>query len=122
MKILKRTLFIAGAALALAAPALALAPGNDTLTAVVAKGTVIKASIQGMDVELGMAYKADGTYAASMMGQAVGGGTFTVDGDKLCTKSDLGEGCTVYPAGKKAGDTFKITSPTLGEATVTINK
>ena len=25
-------------------------------------------------------------------------------------------------AGKKAGDSFKITSPTLGEATVTINK
>ena len=122
MKILKRTLFIAGAAFALAAPALAFAPGNDTLQAVVAKGTVIKASIQGQELELGMTYKADGTYTVSAMGQEAGGGTYTLDGDKLCTKSQLGEGCTVYPAGKKAGDSFKITSPTLGEATVTINK
>jgi hypothetical protein len=118
---MKRTLIIAGAMLALAAPAFA-APPNDTLAVVVAKGTVIKASVQGQDLELAMAYKADGTYTASMMGQQLGGGTYTVDGDKLCTKSDLGEGCTPYPAGKKAGDSFKITSPTLGEATVTINK
>jgi hypothetical protein len=118
---MKRTLIIASAMLALAAPAFA-APPNDTLAAVVAKGTVIKASVQGQDLELAMAYKADGTYTASMMGQQLGGGTYTVDGDKLCTKSDLGEGCTVYPAGKKAGDSFKITSPTLGEGTVTINQ
>jgi hypothetical protein len=121
MKTMKRTLIIAGALLTFSAPALA-APGNDTLTAVIAKGTVIKANVQGQDLELTMAYKADGTYTASAMGQQLGGGTFTVDGDKLCTKSDLGEGCTTYPAGKKAGDSFKITSPTLGEATVTINK
>ena len=117
---MKRTLILAAAALAVAAPAMA-APPNDTLTAVVAKGTVIKANIQGMDLELAMAYKADGTYTASVMGQEAGGGTYTTDGDKLCTKSDLGEGCTVYPAGKKSGDSFKITSPTLGEATVKIN-
>jgi len=118
---MKRTLIIGAALLALAAPAFA-APPNDTLAVVVAKGTVIKASVQGQDLELSMAYKADGTYTASMMGQQLGAGTYTVDGDKLCTKSDLGEGCTPYPAGKKAGDSFKITSPTLGEATVTINK
>jgi len=119
---MKRTLILAGALLALATPAMAQAAANDTLKNVVAKGTVIKASIQGMDLELAMAYKADGTYTASVMGQEAGGGTYTVDGDKLCTKSQLGEGCTVYPAGKKPGDAFKITSPTLGEATVTINK
>lgn len=118
---MKRTLILAAAALAFAAPAMA-APPNDTLAAVIAKGTVIKATIQGMELELAMAYKADGTYTASVMGQEAGGGTYTTDGDKLCTKSQLGEGCTPYPAGKKAGDSFKITSPTLGEATVTINK
>jgi hypothetical protein len=47
-----------------------------------------------------MTYKADGTYTASVMGQEAGGGTYTLDGDKLCTKSQLGEGCIVYPAGK----------------------
>src|SRR5262245_41295717 len=118
---MKRILILAGACIALAAPAFG-APPNDTLAAVVAKGTVIKANIQGMELELAMAYKADGNYTASVMGQEAGGGTYTVDGDKLCTKSQLGEGCTVYPAGKKPGDSFKITSPTLGEATVTINK
>jgi hypothetical protein len=118
---MKRTLIIGATLLALAAPAFA-APPNDTLAAVIAKGTTIKANVQGQDLELAMAYKADGTYTASMMGQQLGGGTYTADGDKLCTKSDLGEGCTPYPAGKKAGDTFEITSPTLGKATVTINK
>ena len=119
---MKRTLIIAGACLALAAPALAQAAPNDTLKNVVAKGTVINANVQGQALELAMAYKADGTYTASVMGQEAGGGTYTLDGDKLCTKSQLGEGCTVYPAGKKPGDEFKITSPTLGEATVKINK
>jgi hypothetical protein len=119
---MKRTLILASALLALAAPALAQAPASDTLKNVVAKGTVIKANIQGQALDLAMTYKADGTYTASAMGQEVGAGTYTLDGDKLCTKSDLGEGCTVYPAGKKPGDEFKITSPTLGEATVTINK
>ena len=118
---MKRTLIIAGMIAALATPAFA-APPNDTLAVVIAKGTVIKANIQGQDLELAMAYKADGTYTASVMGQQAGGGTYTADGEKLCTKSDLGEGCTVYPAGKKAGDSFEITSPTLGKATVTINK
>ena len=119
---MKRTLIIACAILALATPALAQAAANDTLKNVVAKGTVIKANIQGQALELAMTYKADGTYVASAMGQEAGGGTYTLDGDKLCTKSQLGEGCTVYPAGKKPGDEFKITSPTLGEATVKINQ
>jgi hypothetical protein len=119
---MKRTLILAGALLALATPAVAQAPASDTLKAVIAKGTVIKATVQGMELELAMTYKPDGNYTASVMGQEAGGGTYTTDGDKLCTKSQLGEGCTAYPAGMKAGDTFKITSPTLGEATVTINK
>jgi hypothetical protein len=122
MKVFGKRILILAGAIALAGPALAQAPGNDTLKNVVAKGTVIKASIQGMELELAMAYKADGTYTASVMGQEAGGGTYTLDGDKLCTKSQLGEGCTAYPAGKNPGDSFKITSPTLGEATVTINK
>jgi hypothetical protein len=113
---------MACAATALAAPAYAQAPANDTLKNVIAKGAVIKASLQGMELELVMAYGADGNYTASVMGQVAGGGTYTVDGDKLCTKSEIGEGCTVYPAGKNPGDSFSITSPTLGEATVTINK
>jgi hypothetical protein len=118
---MKRILTIAGAMLAFGAPALAQTAANDTLKNVVAKGTVIKANVQGQALDLAMTYKADGTYTASAMGQEVGGGTYTLDGDKLCTKSQLGEGCTVYPAGKMPGDEFKITSPTLGEATVKIN-
>lgn len=117
---MKRMLILAGAALALATPA--MAQDKTTLDYVTTKGTTIHASIQGMDVDLAMAYKADGTYTASVMGMELGGGTWKIDGDKLCTKSQLGEGCAPYPAGKKPGDAFKITSPTLGEATVTINQ
>ena len=119
---MRKIVILAGLALAFGAPVLAQTAPSDTLKNVIAKGTVINANVQGQALELAMAYKADGTYTASVMGQEAGGGTYTLDGDKLCTKSQLGEGCTVYPAGKKPGDEFKITSPTLGEATVKINQ
>jgi hypothetical protein len=116
---MKKLLIITGALLALAAPAFAQEP--TTLQNVTTKGTVIKADAGGQALELPMTYKADGTYSTNAMGQAIQG-KWKIDGDKLCTESDAGAGCTAYPAGKKPGDTFKVTHPTLGEVTVTINK
>lgn len=118
---MKRILFVAGAALALAGPA--LAQEMSTLQYVTTKGTVIKANMQGTDLELPMTYKADGTYTTSAMGQTVAG-KWRIDGDKLCTVSDMNptESCVAYPAGKKPGDEFKVTNPNLGELTVKINK
>lgn len=116
-----RMFIIVGAMLALGAPAIAQEP--TTLQHVTTKGTVIKANMQGTELELPMSYKADGSYTTSAMGQTVSG-KWRIDGDKLCTVSDMNptEACTAYPAGKKPGDEFKVTSPALGELTVKINQ
>jgi hypothetical protein len=117
---MKRTLIIAGAVLALAAPA--VAQQMSTLQYVTTKGTVIKADMQGTALELPMTYKADGTYTTNAMGQTIAG-KWRIDGEKLCTVSDMNptESCVAYPAGKKPGDEFKVTNPNLGELTVKIN-
>jgi hypothetical protein len=118
---MKRALILAGAIIALAAPA--FAQDATTLQNVTTKGTVIKADMQGQALELPMKYNTDGTYETNAMGQAIKG-KWRIDGDKLCTVSDMNptETCIVYPAGKKPGDEFKVTNPMLGEVTVTINK
>ena len=118
---MKKMLF-AVAAVALAAPA--FAQDKTTLEHVTTKGTVVKANMQGTDLELPMTYKSDGSYTTSAMGQEVTG-KWRIDGDKLCTTSAMGSGsenCIAYPAGKKPGDEFKITNPMLGEVTVKINQ
>lgn len=114
-----KKLLLAAAAVALAAPA--FAQDKSTLEYVTTKGAVVKADMQGQAMELAMNYKADGTYTATVQGQELGGGTWKIDGDKLCTVSQLGESCTVYPGGKKPGDEFTATHATLGEITVKIN-
>lgn len=118
---MKRTLILAGALIALAAPA--VAQDATTLQNVTTKGTVIKADMQGQALELPMSYKADGTYTTNAMGQAITG-KWRIDGEKLCTVSEMNptETCVAYPAGKKPGDEFKVTNPMLGEVSVTINK
>ena len=118
---MKRTLMIAGACVALAAPA--LAQEMTTLQYVTTKGTVVKANMQGQALELPMKYAADGTYTTNAMGQEMKG-KWRIDGDKLCTLNDMNptESCIAYPAGKKPGDSFKVTNPMLGEVDITINK
>ena len=74
---------------------------NDTMDAMIgakvaysyADGTTVIAT-----------YNADGTYATDV----AGGGAWTIDGDKLCIKTDAGdEGCTTLAAGKGAGDSWE---------------
>ena len=101
-----KKLLIATTALALAAPA--FAQDKTTLDYVTTKGTVVKANMQGTDIELPMTYKADVSYTTSAMGQEVTG-KWRIDGDKLCTISAMGggqENCIAYPTGKKPGDVF----------------
>ena len=117
---MKSRILVGVIALGLAAPA--FADDNDTLKNVIAKGTIVQAEMQGQAPELTMTYKADGTYTAATGGQELGGGTWKIDGDKLCTASQLGESCTAYPAGKAPGDSFKLTHATLGEITVKIKE
>jgi hypothetical protein len=114
-----RQFIIIGAALfALAAPALAQqpagAPASDTLKAVTTKGIVL--SVAGMDIDV--KYTPDGKFTA-MDGQVTG--EWRTDGEKLCTRSNMApdEECTVYPTGKKSGDSFDLTSA-QGTATIKI--
>ncbi len=99
----------------LAVPALAQtpAPANDTIKVMLEKGAVW--TIMGFEGEI--IYTPDGKWTG-FDGQA--SGTYTVDGNKLCTNSDQGSACAVYPDGKKSGDTFVITLDALGDVDVKI--
>lgn len=108
---MKKNIAIAALA-ALAAPA--FAQTSSTLQEVTTKGIVV--DIQGMLIDV--TYKPDGTFTA-MDDQVTG--KWRIDGDKLCTSSNMSpaEECVAYPAGKKSGDSFDLTSP-QGTATVKI--
>lgn len=113
-----RLLTIALAAALIAAPALAqqapaAKPANDTIKVMIEKGAVL--SIMGYEGT--MEYKADGTWSG-FDGQA--SGTYKVDGDKMCTTSDMGEACVNYPAGKKSGEKFTVEFEGLGPVEVTL--
>src|SRR5689334_236238 len=107
-----RKLIALAAVAALAAPA--LAQTSTTLQEVTTKGIVI--DIQGMLIDV--TYKPDGTFTA-MDDQVTG--KWRIDGEKLCTSSNMSpaEECIAYPAGKKSGDSFDLTSP-QGTATIKI--
>jgi hypothetical protein len=107
-----RTIIAIATAAALAAPAFAQQP--TTLQEVTTKGIILQ--IQGMDIDV--AYKPDGTFSA-MEGQVTG--KWRIDGEKLCTTSNMSpdEECVAYPAGKKSGDSFDLTSA-QGTATIKI--
>ena len=106
-----KILALAAIAVALTAPAFAQ---TTTLSEVTTKGIVLTAG--GMDIDV--AYKPDGTFTA-MDGQITG--KWRIDGGKLCTSSNFKaeEECTVYPAGKKSGDSFEMASD-QGTATIKI--
>ncbi|MFL5296889.1 MAG: hypothetical protein ACJ798_10960 [Phenylobacterium sp.] len=89
------------AGLAGAAPALA-----DTLSEVTSHGVVI--TIGDMDIQVN--YTPDHKLNA-MDGQVTG--TWRIDGEKLCTTSNVDpvESCYAYPKDKKSGDSFVIDTP-----------
>lgn len=104
-------LALTAVAVALTAPAFAQ---TTTLSEVTTKGIILSA--QGMDIDV--TYKPDGSFTA-MDGQVTG--KWRIDGEKLCTSSNFepAETCTAYPAGKKSGDSFDLTSE-RGTATIKI--
>lgn len=98
----------------LAASAFALPAAADTLQEVTTHGMILV--IQ--DMEIDVVYTPDGKFTAAD-GQVTG--TWKIDGDKMCTTSNLdpNETCTAYPHDKKSGDSFELTSP-QGAVTVKI--
>jgi hypothetical protein len=110
-----RLLLLAAAAVAMSGAAMAqtAAPPSDTVKVMLEKGAVW--TVMGFEGEI--IYTPDGKWTG-FEGQA--SGTYKVDGNKLCTTSDMGEACAVYPDGKKSGDTFVIELEGLGAVDVKI--
>lgn len=101
------SLFAGFSGLALsAAPAAAQAGNADTYKAVIAHGVVIVTP----DMEIDVTFTPDGKFSAF---RGMSTGVWRIDGDKLCSTPNetLIEGCAVYPAGKKSGDTFEVKAP-----------
>ena len=101
-----RTAIMVLAALALSSTALATPAAADTLTEVTTHGIILTVG----DQDIPVSYTPDGKLSA-MDGQVTG--TWRIDGDKLCTSSnvDPNETCVAYPKDKKSGDSFVIESP-----------
>ena len=108
-----RTLFAAAAA-CLAIAALAPPAQAGTYEEIIAHGMVV--TIADMDIDL--SFTPDGKWTG-MAGQLAG--TWRIDGEKLCTTSNLApeESCAVYPKDKKSGDVFEVSNE-LGSAKVRI--
>lgn len=108
-----------------AAPSFAQQP--TTLEIILAKGVVIHDTIGGTPVDMHVTYKADGTSILNVVGPRGKGaeivGKWRMDREKVCTSNAMNpvENCFDIPSGKKAGDSFKVTTA-RGEATLTINK
>lgn len=101
-----RSVIMVVAALALAGTALATPAAADTLKEVTTHGIVLTVG----DMDIPVTYTPDGKLSA-MDGQV--SGTWRIDGDKLCTSSnvDPNETCVAYPKDKKSGDSFTLESP-----------
>ena len=98
------------ALIALAAPlalsAVATAARAETVDEIVAHGMVI--TIGDMAIDLN--FTPDGKFSG-FEGQITG--TWKIDGDKLCTTSNLdpNQTCLAYPKGHKSGETFQLDTP-----------
>ena len=99
---MRRAILTAAALLTAGAALAAPPPEGTTLAYVLARGTILKANGQ----EIQMTFKPDGTFDGG--GQF--GGTYTVDGKKLCIEVQEFSivSCTEYPEGKKPGDAFTL--------------
>lgn len=119
------TLALLAALLAIAwtgAPALAQTGGSpsDTLQAVLRNGVILIS--QGRSIPI--TYQEDGTYSGEVSGVVFSGSWRIRDNTRMCTSSSLSplETCTGYPEGMGPGDTFEVTSATLGRVRITIRE
>ena len=122
---MRRLLVMAGL-LALSAPA--FAQTTTTLQNILAKGVVIHGDLYGHPVDMATTYNPDGTSNTHVVGAGGKGvdlaGKWRIDGDKLCTvnAANPAENCFDIPAGKNPGDVMKVTTPAMGEVTLTIGQ
>ena len=93
---------------------------NDTLRAMIRHGVILTS--QGHSIPV--TYKEDGTYSGEVS-DVTFSGTWRIEEEaRMCTASSLSplETCTYYPAGMAPGDTFEVTSATLGRIRITIRE
>jgi hypothetical protein len=125
---MKRPSIVIAAGLLFLSSTPSFAQDMTTLQYVVSKGVVIQGDLSGQPIEMRVTYKDDGTSTTKIIGSGGKGtdlaGKWRTDGDKLCTTNAMNplETCIVVPPGKKPGDAFKVTTPAMGEVTITINK
>jgi len=106
----------------------AIAQDLSSLQYAMANGISIDAELYGRPVHMSVAYHADGRSTTHITGAAARGadisGTWRVQGDQLCTVNIMNptEACFKIPSAKKPGEPFTLTTPALGEVTVTINR
>lgn len=107
-----KSVVLAAIALAFCPPA--LAQQRTTLQEVTTKGI----TMDGAGGQIDVIYAPNGSFTAAG-GQVTG--KWRINGDQLCTTSNFQpkETCTVYPAGKKSGDTFDVVG-TQGTAKIRI--
>jgi len=121
-----KLLFVAGIFSLSTAPS--FAQDTTTLQYILGKGVSIHADLYGRPVDMRVTYNQDGTSTANIVGAGGRGaevpGKWRVDSGKFCTSNlaNPQENCFDIPAGKKPGDSFKVTTPALGEITMTINQ
>ena len=101
----KLTAALGPLALAFLALAAAVPARAGTLEEIVAHGMVVTIG----DMDIAVSFTPDGKFSG-LEGQLTG--TWKIDGDKMCTTSNLdpSETCLVYPKDKKSGDSFDLTS------------
>ncbi len=115
------------AGLAAIAACSAHAQEATTLQFILAKGVSIHGELYGRPVDMQVTYNSDGTSLTKVMSAGGRGaeitGAWRVDAGRLCTVTIMNpdEACFDVPYGKQPGDTFKVMTPALGEATLTIN-
>src|SRR5262249_3422992 len=120
-----KLLLAAGLSSPIAMPS--FAQDTTTVQYILAKGVAIHADLYGRPVDMRVTYSQDGTSVTNIIGAGGQGaqvpGKWRVDGGKFCTSNlaNPTENCFDIPAGKKPGDSFKVTTPALGEITMTIN-
>ncbi|WP_300375816.1 hypothetical protein [Henriciella sp.] len=93
---------------------------NDTLQAVIRHGVILNS--QGHSIPI--TYREDGTYSGEVSGVTFSGNWRLKQEARMCTSSSLSplETCAYYPEGMAPGDTFEVTSATLGLIRITIRE
>lgn len=103
---MRKLIFAAAFAAPLALLAVSAPARAETVDEIAAHGMIITIA----DMAIDLSFTPDGKFTG-FDGQITG--TWKIDGDKMCTSSNLDPNvtCVAYPKGYKSGDTFQLDTP-----------